>query len=137
MVWVALKNGSGQVVKGIQLKNPEDGLVYEVLKTSRHGINRYLVQMKCEHGQNLDLYNHQIKSWSIVGDFHTPEQLSQLFGKKMDPDANLPRPMRESFWKMKSKPGTFNYRQKMRLMKDPVYINRFGHLFKETIDEKL
>jgi hypothetical protein len=137
MVWIALKNGSGQVVKGICMRNPKDGLVYEVLKTSRHGINRYLVQMKCEGGWNLDLYNHEIKTWEVVGGFHTPEQLAAIFGKKVDPDANLPRPMRESFWRMKSKPGTFNYRQKVRLMQDPWYINKFGHLFKETLNEEL
>jgi hypothetical protein len=131
MVWVALSNGSGQVVKGIRLS---DGInEYEVASSKRLGINRY--EMTMTDGSTWT--NHQIKKWSLVGRFHTPEEMAAMFNRKLDPDANLPRPQRESFWKMKSKPGTHNYKQKKRLMQDPYYINKFGHLFGETISEEL
>ena len=49
MVWIALKNGSGQVVKDIKLKSPE-GKTYTVTGSSRKGINRYSISMKAGDG---------------------------------------------------------------------------------------
>lgn len=137
MVWVPLANGDGQVVKGIKLKHPETGKVHTVVSTSRKGINRY--EITFDDGSKV--MNHEIRKkkgsdgWSVVGGFHSPEEIAKLYGRKLDPDANLPRPMRASFWKMKSKPGTHNYRQKKKLMQDPVYIKKFSQFFKDTLDE--
>lgn len=139
MVWIPLSNGSGQVVKGISLKDPETGKTHKVASTSRKGINRY--EITFEDGKKV--MNHEIRKkansdgWSVVGRFHTPEEIADMYGRKtVDPDANLPRPMRASFWKMKSKPGTHNYRQKVKLMKDPVYIEKFKQYFDTTLDEQ-
>lgn len=138
MVWIPLSNGSGQVIKGIKLKDPETGKVHTVASTSRKGINRY--EITFEDGRKI--MNHEIRKksasdgWSLVGRFHTPEEIADMYGRsKVDPDANLPRPMRASFWKMKSKQGTHNYRQKVKLMKDPVYIEKFKQYFADTLDE--
>ena len=49
MVWVPLKNGSGQVVKDIKLKSP-DNKTYTVVKNSRKGINRYEITLKSSDG---------------------------------------------------------------------------------------
>jgi hypothetical protein len=136
MVWIPLSNGSGQVVKGIKLKNPETGSTKTVASTSRKGINRYEITFT----DGSKTMNHQIRKkkgfdgWSVVGGFHSPEKIAQLYGRKVDPDANLPRPMRASFWKMKSKPGTHNYRQKKKLMKDPKF-KKFKEYFATTLDE--
>lgn len=139
MVWIPLANGEGQVVKGIKLKNPETGKTKTVASTSRKGINRY--EITFEDGSKV--MNHEIRKkkdsagWQVVGGFHSPEQLAKIYGRnKVDPDANLPRPMRASFWKMKSKPGTHNYKQKKKLMNDPVYIKKFSQFFKDTLDEE-
>jgi hypothetical protein len=45
--------------------------------------------------------------------------------------------MRASFWKMKSKPGTHNYKQKKKLMQDPIYIKKFSQFFSDTLDEEI
>lgn len=137
MVWVPLANGSGQVVKGIKLKNPETGKTKTVTSTSRKGINRY--EITFDDGSKV--MNHEIRKkkdspgWEVVGGFHSPEEIARIYGRKLDPDANEPRPMRASFWKMKSKPGTHNYKQKKKLMNDPVYIKKFSQYFKDTLDE--
>lgn len=136
MVWVPLANGDGQVVKGIKLKDPKSGKTKTVSKTSRKGINRY--EITFDDGSTV--MNHEIRKkkgsdgWSVVGGFHSPEKIAQLYGRKVDPDANLPRPMRASFWKMKSKPGTHNYRQKKKLMADPKF-KKFKEYFATTLDE--
>lgn len=156
MVWVPLSNASGQVVKGIKLKAPKGAKVgnevlstpktFTVGKTSRKGINRYEITLHDEHGNEHKVFNHNIRvkkdntkepAWSLVGRFHTPEELAKIYNRsKVDPDANLPRPMRASFWKMKSKPGTHNYKQKVKLMKDPQYIKSFKQYFADTLDEE-
>lgn len=119
MVWTPLKNGSGQVLAGVKLEKP-NGEIVEVIKTKRLGINRY--QIDLSNGESVT--NHEIRvkkdpqhiAWKVYGNFLTPEEISQKFGSKLDPDANLPRPERKSFWKMTSKPGSHNFRQKSRLM---------------------
>lgn len=137
MVWIPLANGEGQVVKGIKLKHPETGKTHTVASTSRKGINRY--EITFEDGSKV--MNHEVRKkktspgWSVVGRFHTPEEIAKMYGRKLDPDANQPRPMRDSFWKMKSKPGTHNYKQKKKLMNDPVYVKKFSRFFKDTLDE--
>lgn len=137
MVWVPLSNGDGQVIKGIKLKNPDTGTTHTVASTSRKGINRY--EITFEDGSKV--FNHEIRKkksspgWGLVGRFHTPEEIAKIYGRKLDPDANSPRPMRASFWKMKSKPGTHNYRQKKKLMKDPTYIKKFSEFFHDTLHE--
>ena len=140
MVWIPLANGSGQVVKGIKLKNPDSGKTKTVVATSRKGINRY--EITFDDGSKV--FNHEVRKtskrsgWELVGDFHTPEELAKIYNrKKVDPDSNLPRPDRASFWKMKSKPGTHNYKQKKKLMQDPVYIKKFSQFFSDTLDEEL
>lgn len=141
MVWVPLANSSGQVVKGIRLKDP-DGHIYEVMYNKRLGINRYQITMKAEDESIREVTNADIRKttnkvgWEIVGRWHTPQELAKMFNKPVDVDANEPRPRRLAFWKMASKPGTHNYKQKKRLMTDPYYIERFGHLFETTIIEK-
>lgn len=140
MVWVPLANGSGQVVKGIKLKD-SSGQVYEVLYNKRLGINRYKIVLMAKGGEIREVTNADIRStrkrvgWSLAGRWHTPEELGKMFNRPVDADSNKPRPERESFWKMASKPGTHNYRQKIKLMKDPSYIERFGHLFNKTLKE--
>jgi hypothetical protein len=140
MVWIPLANGSGQVVKGIKLKNPESGKTKTVVATSRKGINRY--EITFDDGSKV--FNHEVRKtnkrpgWQLVGDFHTPEELAKIYNrKKVDPDSNLPRPERASFWKMKSKPGTHNYRQKKKLMQDPIYIKKFSQFFNDTLEEEI
>lgn len=136
MVWVSLKNGSGQVVRGVKLHDPSSGVIWSVVKTRRLSINNYEITL--EAGQDKILTtNHRIKNrYEVHGGFLSPEDLALIF-KKYDPDANLPRPQRKSFWTMKSKPGTFNYEQKKRLMRDPFYIEKYGHLFEETLVENV
>lgn len=123
MVYVPLKNGSGQVVKDIKLKSPE-GTTYTVVSTSRKGINKYQINLVDAGGNRKSVMNYDIDTrgedaepWSVVGGFHSPTELAKIFGKKkVDPDANKPRSERESFWKQKNKPGTHSYEQKKRLM---------------------
>ena len=137
MVWINLKNGSGQVLKNILLKDPNTNKTYRVISNKRVGINRY--QMQLENTQDKSLFvvmNHELRNkWEIVDDWHTPEEISKMFGTKLDPDANLPRSQRESFWKMKSKPGTINYKQKKKLMKDQWYQEKFSQYFSTTCTE--
>ena len=137
MVWIPLKNGEGQVVKDIKLKSPE-GKEYTVAGSSRKGINRYELTLHDNNGKEHKVMNHELRhKWDVVGKFHSPEKLAQIYGRsKIDPDANKPRHMRASFWAMKSKPGTFNYKQKVKLMKDPVYIKSFKQYFKDTLVDK-
>jgi len=139
MVYVPLKNGAGQVVKDIKLKSP-DGKVYTVVSTSRKGINRYAISLKSSDGGTRTVMNHDIRTkkdpkhepWSVVGGFHSPEKLAKMFDRPLDPDANKPRPERKSFWKMKSKPGTHNYKQKERLMKrEPEKYKTFREFWEE------
>jgi hypothetical protein len=137
MVWVAMKNGSGQVVKGVRVREVSNSPEYLVVSSQRLGINRYKITLQAPDGIQKEFMNHEIRKWEVVGNFLSPEDISLIYNKKVDPDANLPRPMRESFWKMKSKPGTHNYRQKKRLMVDPFYIENFGHLFKDTVIENV
>jgi len=143
MVWVTLKNGSGQVVKDIKLKSPQD-ITYTVTNTSRKGINRYELTLESSDGSTKTVMNHDVmkkksdpkhEPWSLVGKFHTPEKIAELYNTKVDPDANEPRPNRRSFWKMKSSPGSHNYNQKKRLMQQDFYIKNFGNYFEETINE--
>jgi len=139
MVWIPLKNSSGQVVKGIKLRSP-DNVVYEVVGSKRHSINHYKLTLASEEQEPIIKTNHDVRreQWSLEGNWFTPEEMATKFKRKhIDPDANLPRPMRESFWKMQSKPGTFNYRQKKRLMSDPFYQQKFGHLFATTVIESI
>lgn len=137
MVWIPLKDGnSGQVVKGIKLKSPHDGLTYIVGSSKRLGINRYLINLTNNTAVGISVTNHDIKrdGWSLIDRWHTPEEIANMYGRsKVDPDANLPRPQRESFWKMQSKPGTHNYKQKKKLMLDPWYQERFGKYFSTTV----
>ena len=138
MVWINLKNGSGQVLKGIKLKDPITLRVYKVDHNVRVGINRYEVHLKdIEDGSDRVVLNHILRNnWSIVDSWHSPEEIAAMFGTKVDPDANLPRPKRESFWRMKSKKGSHNYRQKKRLMQDPWYQERFSEYFSTTCVEE-
>jgi len=136
MVWIPLKNSSGQVVKGIKLRSPHDSNVYEVAGSKRHSCNYYKLTLVTDGKEPIIKTNHEIRreEWTLEGNWFTPEEMAIKFNRKrIDPDANLPRPKRESFWRMKSKPGTFNYRQKKRLMADPFYQQKFGHLFATTI----
>ncbi len=144
MVWIPLENGSGQVVKQIRLFDPEASKEYIVESTSRKGINRYEILLRDTDNNIRKVFNYNISkkknqktpAWSIVGEWHSPEKLAIIYNrKKIDPDSNKPRPMRESFWKMKSKPGTHNYRQKIKLMQDPTYQKLFGKYFSTTITE--
>jgi hypothetical protein len=142
MVYVPLKNGGGQVVKDIKLKSPE-GKVFTVTGTSRKGINRYAITMKDDDGNTRMVMNHQIRvkkdpnhePWSVVGGFHSPEKLAKMFNRPLDPDANKPRPERASFWKMNSRPGSHNYKQKERLMKqDPEKYKTFKEFREDQSD---
>lgn len=144
MVWIPLENSSGQVVKEIRLFDPISSTEYVVESTSRKGINRYELTLRDEDNNIRKVFNHEIRkkksskspAWSLVGNWHTPEQISQIYGrKKVDPDSNKPRPMRESFWKMKSRKGSHNYNQKIRLMQDPVYQELFSQYFDTTIEK--
>jgi hypothetical protein len=129
MVYIPLQNGDGQVLEGIRLKSPENE-EYVVVSSSRKGINRYELILEDDNGEQRKVMNHELRNkWSIVGDWFTPEELAEKYNTKVDPDANKPRPMRESFWKMRSKKGTFNYKQKVRLMEKPEY-----QVFKEYFD---
>ena len=150
MVWIPLKNGDGQVLKNIKLLAPKGGIVYiddkevildnpkeyMVIGSKRMGINRYKLFL-CDGSYTT---NHRVRKtkdrpgWEIIGNWHTPEYIAQLFGSRFDPDANKPRPQRESFWKMKSKFGSHNFRQKKRLMKLPEY-QKFSKYFETTIVE--
>ena len=134
MVFINLSNGSGQVLKGIQLKDPEDQKIYKVDHNVRKGMNRYEVHLSGVSDDSTKIVlNHVLRAkWSIVGEWHTPEVIAEMYGTKVDPDANLPRSKRESFWRMKSKKGSYNYRQKKRLMQDPWYQDRFGDYFSTT-----
>lgn len=147
MVWIPLKNSDGQVLKGIKLKAPKGSVVYDneeiilseskeytVIGSKRMGINRYKIFLD----DGTYTMNHHMRKtknrqgWELIGRWHTPEEISILFGSKLDPDANKPRPERESFWKMKSKPGSHNYRQKKRLMKLPEY-QKFSKYFSQIL----
>ena len=148
MVWIPLKNGDGQVLKNIKLKAPEGGIVYiddiemvlnkpkeyTVIGSKRIGINRYKLFLS----DGAYTMNHHVRKtvnrsgWEIIGKWHSPEHIAKLFGSRFDPDANKPRPQRESFWKMKSKNGSHNYRQKKRLMELPEY-KKFNKYFTTTI----
>lgn len=150
MVWIPLKNGDGQVLKNIKLKAPEGGIVYidenevhlknskeyTVIGSKRMGINRYKLFLS----DGSYTLNHHVrktvnrKGWEIVGKWHTPEHIAELFGSKFDSDANKPRPQRESFWKMQSTQGSHNYRQKKRLMALPEY-QKFSKYFRTTIKD--
>lgn len=143
MVWIPLKNGSGQVVKDIVLQSPQ-GKVYKVESSRRQGINRYAITLIDQDDKSkLVVTNHDLmqkksnanhEPWSIVGEFHSPEKIAQLFGRtRVDPDANKPRPQRHSFWQMQSRPGSHNYRQKVKLMRDPYYQKHFGKYFAVTL----
>jgi len=141
MVYVLLKNKGGQVLKDIKLKDPK-GKTWTVTGTSRKGINRYSIGLKSSDGSTRTVMNHDIakkkdpkhEPWSVVGDFHSPAKIAKMYGRKLDPDANKPRPERASFWKMKSKPGSHNYKQKKRLMK--VAPDQYGK-FKEDWEANL
>lgn len=139
MVWVPLANGSGQVVKDIKLKD-YDNNNWIVIGNKRKGINKYAITLKAldsniiKESSNVEIRKTASKpGWSIIGSWHSPQKLAAMFNRPIDPDANEPRPKREAFWKMVSKPGTHNYKQKIKLMKDPYYQNKFGHLFETTI----
>ena len=139
MVYILMKNEQGenvggQVVKGINLISP-NGTLYTVTSTHRRGINKYEIKMESESGSSHTAMNYEIghrSEWTIGGPFHTPEELAKIFGKsKVDPDANKPRYERESFWTMRSKPGTHNYKQKMRLINDhPEKYKKYAHFLK-------
>ena len=134
MVWINLKNSSGQVLRDIKVESPEQ-VTYKVESSKRIGINRYqLTLVDLSTGSRREVMNYELRNkWNLVGDWHTPEEIAAMFGrKKVDPDANLPRPQRESFWKMRSKKGSHNYRQKKRLMQDPFYQERFSKYFATT-----
>ena len=120
MVWVPLKNGSGQVVKDIKLKAPAGATVkkgndkitlqksktFTVTHNNRLGINRYKINMSGGYSAtNSDIRKTKTRpGWEVVGGFHSPEKLAQLAGTdKVDPDANKPRSKRKSFWKQKNK----------------------------------
>lgn len=155
MVYVPLVSSGGQVLKDIKLKAPKGSFVYDgndkiehdkptsytVTHNQRIGINRYKIHLKRHSdGKEFHTYNYNIrKKWDIVGDWHTPEHIAKMFGRsKVDPDANKPRSERESFWKMKSKPGTHNYAQKQRLgsLKNAVEKNKMKS-FKEHLEEQI
>lgn len=129
MVWIPLKNGSGQVLRDIRVHDPVNNKVYTVVGNKRIGINRYQITL-CDSNNCLrEVMNHELRNkWYIVGDWHSPERIANMYGKKIDPDANLPRPMRETFWKMKSRPGSHNYKQKLKLQKDPRFA-KFSKYF--------
>jgi hypothetical protein len=154
MVYVPLVSSGGQVIKDIKLKAPKGSFVYDgndkiehdkptsytVLRNQRIGINRYKIHLKRHSdGKEFHTYNYNIrKKWDIVGDWHSPEHIAKMFGKKkVDPDANKPRPERASFWAMKSKPGTHNYAQKERLKNKMKSFREFVDSFtdKELIKE--
>jgi len=126
MVWVPLKNGSGQVVKDIKLKSP-DNKTYTVVSNSRKGINRYEITLRASDGSTKKVMNHDImkkksdpkhEPWEVVGGFHSPAELAKIQGSdKVDPDANKERSKRKSFWKQDNKPGTHSHSQKQRLAK--------------------
>ena len=123
MVYVMLKNKGGQVVKDIKLKDPS-GKGWEVTGTSRKGINRYSIGLKSKDGSTKTIMNHDIMKKKDPK--HSPWSFDGPLKKFDDPDANKPRPERKSFWKMKSSPGSHNYRQKKRLMKlAPEQYSRF------------
>lgn len=129
-----MQNGSGQVVKGVELESPS-GEHFVVLSSSRKAINSYQLRLQSlQTGETIVVMNKDLrKDWLAVR-FLTPEEIAAIYNKPLDPDANLPRPMRESFWKMRSKPGTFNYRQKKRLMQLPEY-QKFSKYFTTTVVE--
>jgi|TARA_B100000927_G_C16393999_1_gene440551 hypothetical protein len=141
MVYIPLKNGSGQVVKDIKLKSP-DGKSYTVVRNKRKGINRYEIELKGSDGSTKKVMNHDImkkksdpdhEPWEVVGGFHSPAKLAKMFDKKVDPDSNKPRPQRKSFWKQDNKPGTHSHSQKQRLMKKEEF-KKFREYFKNDRD---
>jgi hypothetical protein len=145
MVWVPLKNGDGQVVKDIKLKSPE-GKTYTVTGTSRKGINKYSISMKSADGSTRSVMNYQImkkksdpnhEPWSVVGGFHSPEKLAKLFNKKkVDPDANKPRPQRKSFWAQKNSPDSHSGKQKAKLMAtEPEKYKKFEEVYHAAMAE--
>lgn len=134
MVWIPLKNGSGQVVTGIKLKAPkgavihkgtdkvvlDESKVFTVLNNTRLGINRYKINLSGGYWTTNTAIRKtkERPGWEVVGDFYTPEELARIFKTKVDPDANKPRPQRKTFWLSKNKPGTITYKQKQRLAKE-------------------
>ena len=131
MVYVMLKSSGGQVLKDIKMIAPQGSTVIDfdtpvqlerdhnfiVLRNKRIGINRYQVFIKdLDDGREYHTFNYSIKNkWEILGDWHTPEYIAKLYNKKVDSDANKPRSQRESFWNMKSRPGSINYKQKEKI----------------------
>lgn len=131
MVYVMLKFSGGQVLKDIKLKAPLGSFVYDgddkiehnndtnytVIRNQRIGINRYKIHLKRDSdNKEFHTYNYNIRNnWDINGDWHSPEHIAKMYNKKVDPDANKPRSERASFWNMKSRPGSINYKQKERL----------------------
>ena len=90
MVWVPLKNGSGQVVKDIKLKSP-DNKTYTVVSNSRKGINRYEITLKASDGSTKKVMNHDImkkksdpdhEPWEVVGGFHSPAKFKKIMKKE-------------------------------------------------------
>mgnify|MGYP001179785992 FL=1 len=145
MVWVPLKNGSGQVVKDIKLKAPAGAEVnkgndkitlqkdktFTVTHNNRLGINRYKINMSGGyHTTNSAIRKTKERpGWEVVGGFHSPEKLAKIQGSdKVDPDANKERSKRKSFWKQDNKPGTHSYQQKKRLSKKEEF-KKFSEYF--------
>lgn len=124
MVYVQLINGAGQVCRGIKLRPADENdqrAYWTVIKSSRKGINRYELTLQSSRNKKEQriVYNSQLRRerWSLVGRFHTCEEIAKLFQRrKVDPDANLPRWQRRSFWAQQNKPGTISYKQKQRLL---------------------
>jgi hypothetical protein len=135
MVWIAMQNGSGQVVKDIRVESPT-GDEYIVTKSKRVGINRYEISLSgVTNNNSYTVMNHVLKSWKVCGEFHTPETLAKMFNRPLDPDANKPRKDRRSFWAMRSKPGTINYKQKKRLIETQYeQYKQFEDLWQINLD---
>lgn len=137
MVYIELQNGSGQVVKDIKLLAPKNSIIADefnnkivlnedtefiVIRNKRLGINRYQICIqrisdnKLFYTTNIDIRMKKKNSnpWSIIGDWHTPEKMAEMFNRPVDPDANKPRQERRSFLEMKSRPGSINYKIKER-----------------------
>jgi hypothetical protein len=127
-----LKSSGGQVLKDIKMVAPRGSTIIDldtpiqldkdhrfvVLRNKRIGINRYQIFIKdLDDGREYHTFNYAIRNkWEIFGDWHTPEYIAKLYNKKVDPDANKPRSQRASFWNMKSRPGSINYKQKEKMI---------------------
>ena len=80
MVWVPLKNGSGQVVKDIKLKSP-DNKTYTVVSNSRKGINRYEITLKASDGSTkkvMNQYLEQVPDFTTLFERKTPTQVQGM-----------------------------------------------------------